>query len=212
MLWEKLPERPEYFEFFHVSQINDIDIDVDGEVQTKVSGGAGGAIVGGLIGGWTGALIGSAATSGKVKETTTIHGIDLIIETKDFRNPRRVVPLYKGHFSASELTTLTARPASFYTAFKAREAKDGKGFFKSTAAFSSLFSDVYNNGEPPIDGINELMSTINQLMAAHVDQQANQTAAPLLSIADEILKFKQLLDAGVLTQEEFDTKKRQLMG
>jgi len=36
----------------------------------------------------------------------------------------------------------------------------------------------------------------------------NQTA----SAADEILKFKQLLDAGVISQDEFDAKKRQLIG
>lgn len=35
------------------------------------------------------------------------------------------------------------------------------------------------------------------------------TAAP--SSADEILKFKQLLDQGVITQEEFDKKKQQLL-
>lgn len=32
------------------------------------------------------------------------------------------------------------------------------------------------------------------------------------SSADELLKFKELLDAGVLTQEEFDAKKKQLLG
>ncbi|MFT8930064.1 MAG: SHOCT domain-containing protein [Sporolactobacillus sp.] len=32
------------------------------------------------------------------------------------------------------------------------------------------------------------------------------------SDADEILKFKQLLDAGVITQDEFDAKKKQLLG
>ena len=32
------------------------------------------------------------------------------------------------------------------------------------------------------------------------------------SAADELLKFKTLLDAGVLTQEEFDTKKKELLG
>ena len=31
------------------------------------------------------------------------------------------------------------------------------------------------------------------------------------STADEILKFKQLLDLGVINQEEFDTQKRQLL-
>lgn len=33
-----------------------------------------------------------------------------------------------------------------------------------------------------------------------------------LSNADELLKFKQLLDAGILTQEEFDLKKKQILG
>lgn len=32
------------------------------------------------------------------------------------------------------------------------------------------------------------------------------------SAADEILKFKGLLDAGIITQEEFDAKKKQLLG
>jgi len=36
------------------------------------------------------------------------------------------------------------------------------------------------------------------------------TAAPI-SAADELIKFKDLLDAGVLTQDEFDTKKKQLL-
>ena len=32
-----------------------------------------------------------------------------------------------------------------------------------------------------------------------------------ISVADEILKFKELLDQGILTQEEFDAKKKQLL-
>lgn len=30
--------------------------------------------------------------------------------------------------------------------------------------------------------------------------------------ADELKKFKELLDSGILTQEEFDAKKKQLLG
>ena len=37
-------------------------------------------------------------------------------------------------------------------------------------------------------------------------QQASQ------SNADELVKFKQLLDSGIITQEEFDAKKKQLLG
>ena len=30
--------------------------------------------------------------------------------------------------------------------------------------------------------------------------------------ADELRKFKQLLDEGIISQEEFDTKKKQILG
>ena len=32
-----------------------------------------------------------------------------------------------------------------------------------------------------------------------------------ISAADEIMKFKQLLDGGIITQEEFNEKKKQLL-
>lgn len=38
----------------------------------------------------------------------------------------------------------------------------------------------------------------------------NSSAA--VSVADEMLKFKQLLDMGIITQEEFERKKRELLG
>ena len=43
--------------------------------------------------------------------------------------------------------------------------------------------------------------------------EAAQYEAPQnVSAADEITKFKQLLDTGIITQEEFDAKKKQLLG
>jgi hypothetical protein len=42
-----------------------------------------------------------------------------------------------------------------------------------------------------------------------LEQTTKQSGA---SAADEIVKFKQLLDAGVITQNEFDKKKQQLLG
>ena len=38
------------------------------------------------------------------------------------------------------------------------------------------------------------------------------TPASAVSAADELKKFKELLDSGVITQEEFDAKKKQLLG
>ena len=47
-------------------------------------------------------------------------------------------------------------------------------------------------------------------------EKANPTApnngGTAVSAADELKKFKELLDAGVITQEEFDAKKKQLLG
>lgn len=41
---------------------------------------------------------------------------------------------------------------------------------------------------------------------------ANAISDKVISSADEIKKFKELLDMGIITQEEFDAKKKQLLG
>lgn len=42
--------------------------------------------------------------------------------------------------------------------------------------------------------------------------QKNTTPSAPISEADELKKFKDLLDSGVITQEEFDAKKKQILG
>ncbi|MBR6458968.1 MAG: SHOCT domain-containing protein [Actinomycetaceae bacterium] len=44
---------------------------------------------------------------------------------------------------------------------------------------------------------------------AQIPQRSPQ---PKISVADELLKLKQLLDAGALTQQEFDQQKAKLLG
>ena len=51
-----------------------------------------------------------------------------------------------------------------------------------------------------------------QIMCDTSASQEPVQSAPVASAADEIMKFKGLLDAGVITQEEFDAKKKQLLG
>lgn len=43
-------------------------------------------------------------------------------------------------------------------------------------------------------------------------QNTTTASAPVASAADELKKFKELLDMDVITQEEFDAKKKQLLG
>ena len=44
------------------------------------------------------------------------------------------------------------------------------------------------------------------------EQKSNVVIQQTVSTADEILKFKGLLDAGIITEEEFNSKKAQLLG
>lgn len=62
--------------------------------------------------------------------------------------------------------------------------------------------------------LNGQMQEIADYIRAKIEeckkQKSGQTVA--VSAADELKKFKELLDSGVITQEEFDAKKKQLLG
>ncbi|WP_342538500.1 SHOCT domain-containing protein [Sporosarcina sp. FSL K6-1540] len=57
----------------------------------------------------------------------------------------------------------------------------------------------------------ECMSTL-QLICDNQKGEEKETTTYSFSTADEIKKFKELLDDGILTQEEFDAKKKELLG
>ena len=76
----------------------------------------------------------------------------------------------------------------------------------STASGSLKFTMLKNR--------DELHDTISKLLVMRQDKVAStviKTEIPQ-SNADELKKFKDLLDAGIITQEEFDAKKKQLLG
>lgn len=56
----------------------------------------------------------------------------------------------------------------------------------------------------------EILDFVQKKIAESKRGKNGVTAA--VSPADELLKFKQLLDSGIITQEEFDEKKRQILG
>ena len=51
---------------------------------------------------------------------------------------------------------------------------------------------------------------INQLVSDYKSGNTEKQSQ-MSSVADEILKFKNLLDNGIITQEEFEAKKKQLL-
>lgn len=62
----------------------------------------------------------------------------------------------------------------------------------------------------------EIFEKVNALLVERQKKQketaSSQSASPAVSSADELKKFKELLDMGVITQEEFDAKKKELLG
>ena len=54
----------------------------------------------------------------------------------------------------------------------------------------------------------KILSLLDQITSSPEHQSLDTSA----SSADEIMKFKKLLDDGIITAEEFEAKKRQLLG
>ncbi len=65
-----------------------------------------------------------------------------------------------------------------------------------------------------LEDCNEKAQKIKEYIENIITSKNNQynTDSNSFSSADEILKLKQLLDMGILTQEEFNAKKKQLLG
>lgn len=66
-----------------------------------------------------------------------------------------------------------------------------------------------------IKNADEIYTVMNDLLIARQQEKANAvvtTTVPQSDEADQLKKYKELLDGGVITQEEFDAKKKQLLG
>lgn len=74
----------------------------------------------------------------------------------------------------------------------------------STKKNSFIYKTLYNSAQ-------ECLSTL-QLICNDQEVLKENNDENKISNADEILKYKNLLDAGAITQEEFDAKKKQLLG
>ena len=61
--------------------------------------------------------------------------------------------------------------------------------------------------------INHAMQNVKpQTKTVAVSTNTNQPVQPVISVLDELAKLKGLLDSGALTQDEFDSMKKKLLG
>lgn len=61
----------------------------------------------------------------------------------------------------------------------------------------------------------QIYDTINKLLIERQKEKTQNTGTTIVQNSDEadkLKKYKELLDSGVITQEEFDAKKKQLLG
>lgn len=65
-----------------------------------------------------------------------------------------------------------------------------------------------------IGNVVEVADEVNKLLITMQDNASNNSSSITnqVSSADELKQYKELLDSGVITQEEFDAKKKQLLG
>ena len=83
-----------------------------------------------------------------------------------------------------------------------------------------VLSAISDENTIPIKSDSAIMKQAEEVMAflnrkireAKTGGATASTVVQQLSSADELKKFKELLDMGVITQEEFDAKKKQLLG
>lgn len=80
-------------------------------------------------------------------------------------------------------------------------------------AGAMMFGAAFAQGVNPVTGAQANAVVAEQPMAAQ--QSASTVAVPSMSVGeqlDAVKKLKELLDAGILTQDEFDSKKKQILG
>lgn len=74
----------------------------------------------------------------------------------------------------------------------------------------------FNSSKAQLDSMKKCPSchsaNVTEISADEAASARNNAAKPTASAADELAKYKQLLDTGIITQEEFDAKKKQLLG
>lgn len=111
-------------------------------------------------------------------------------------------------FYYSNLTSVQFKQASKwingYIQFEYPGSHSSANDFNSENSFAFQLSKLDN--ETASKAVDFIKSKIREA------KNPTQTVINATSAADELKKFKDLLDAGIITQDEFDAKKKELLG
>ncbi len=132
--------------------------------------------------------------------TAKKNAVSFLITNKFFAGSKK--------FYYSDLTSVQFRDPGMITDGYMEFEYPGSRSGNSSGAYSSENAIAFTNKD--LDKMKEIYNYIDGKIRGYKNK-GNATVQQL-SPADELKKFKELLDAGILTQEEFDAKKKELLG
>ena len=105
---------------------------------------------------------------------------------------------------------------AFVTAQNTHVKQNFVGLMTNLAIVNDTNRIVFCSGTFSYSAANEFSTNLcKEIQAAfnnYKEHENDNSGQGTVSAADEIVKFKGLLDQGIITQEEFDAKKKQLLG
>jgi hypothetical protein len=123
-------------------------------------------------------------------------------------------------FYYQDITSIQFKEAGWTAGFIEFYIAGHENTKKSGGAFSGIENENrFTFGGPTIGNAKKKNETMKEIIE-YIEEQIEKAKAPITqtiinqntSAADEIVKFKKLLDTGIITQEEFDKKKSTLLG
>ncbi|MEY2196911.1 SHOCT domain-containing protein [Neobacillus sp. BF23-41] len=171
-------------EIYDYKEILEAEILENGKTITSTSRSSqiGGAILGGVIAGGVGAVVGGL--SGKQSSELEVYKIDLKVVVNNTKSPNKII-----NFLQAE-PDLNGKPLAIK-----KDSPKYKSASNSANHWHSLLSLLIKQDE-------------SSLLDEKTDNDFNHSS---LSVADEIKKLADLLNQGLLTQDEFNQQKQKLL-
>ena len=132
--------------------------------------------------------------------TAKKNAISLLITNKFFAGDKK--------FYYSDLTSVQFRDPGLITDGYMEFEYPGSRSGNSSGAYTSENAIAFTKKD--LEKMKEIYNYVDGKIREYKNK-GNETVQQL-SPADELKKFKELLDAGIITQDEFDAKKKELLG
>jgi len=189
---------------YDFDEIESCEIVEDGTTLETVKKGTGSmlgrAVVGGALFGGAGAIVGAATGTSKGASKFIVDNMDIRIQLRGG----------VGSVSHSFIESKIIYPCPISSIGYMDVINNLKGYHIASAKQTSSWEDAYKN---VIDSAKNMVSAIESIINAVADGKTSaMSKLPVESNTEEIRKYKALLDDGIITQDEFEAKKKQLLG